>query len=86
MSETDDTILAESLLKQFPDTSLNSVATALESYKKIDAWMTNMSMTENAFNNLQDIMENAGELERRIDYGAITDNSFAERIYSEVYG
>lgn len=86
MSETENDVLAESLLKQFPDTSLNSVATALESYKRIDAWMTNMSMTENAFNNLQDIMENAGELKKRIDYQVITDNSFANQVYVEVYG
>ena len=85
MSETDDSVLAESLLKQFPDTSLNSVATALASYKKIDAWMTNMAMTEKAFNNLLDVMENAGELERRIDYSLITDNTFANTIYGEIF-
>lgn len=86
MSETEDSILAESLLKQFPDTSLNSVATALESYKRIDAWMTNMTMTETSFNNLQNIMENAGELSKRVDYEKITDNTFASKIYTEVYG
>jgi len=86
MEQTDDTVLAESLLKQFPDTSLNSVATALASYKRIDAWTTNMAMTETAFNNLQDVMENAGELERRIDYKVITDNTYAEKLYGEVYG
>lgn len=86
MAETDDAVLAESLLKQFPDTSLNSVATALASYKRIDAWMTHMAMTETAFNNLQNVMENAGELERRIDYTAITDNTFANKIYKEVFG
>lgn len=85
MSETDDSVLAESLLKQFPDTSLNSVATSLASYKKIDAWMTNMAMTEKAFNNLLDVMENAGELERRIDYSLITDNTFANTIYGEIF-
>lgn len=86
MSETDDDALAQSLVKQFPDTSLNSVSTALKSYKKIDAWTTRMAMTKTAFDNLQDVMENAGELERRIDYSLITDNSFADLTYDEVYG
>lgn len=83
MQTADDNALAESLLKQFPDTSKNSVATALASYKRIDAWMTNMAMTESAFNRLQDIMQNAGELERRITADEITDNSFAEKLYLE---
>ncbi|MBR2336862.1 MAG: ABC transporter substrate-binding protein [Clostridia bacterium] len=85
MAETDDAVLAESLLKQFPDTSLNSVATALASYKRIDAWMTHMAMTETAFNNLLDVMENAGELERRIDYSLITDNTYANSLYGEIF-
>ncbi len=86
MQETSDETLAESLLKQFPDTSLNSVKISLESYKKIDAWTTHLAMNENAFNNLLDVMENAGELERRIDYLKITDNTFANKIYTEIYG
>lgn len=86
MAETDDKTLAQSLVKQFPDTSLNSVSTALESYKKIDAWTTHMAMSKTAFDNLQNVMENAGELERRIDYSLITDNSFANLTYDEVYG
>ena len=86
MATTSDQIIAESLLKQFPDTSLNSITSALESYKRIDAWMTNMAMTKTAFDNLQAVMENAGELSNRVDYTQITDNTFAYDVYSEVYG
>ena len=45
-----------------------------------------MAMTESAFNNLQDVMENAGELKRRVALSDITDNSYAEKIYKEIYG
>ena len=83
MNNTDNEIIADSLLKQFPNTSKNSVAASLASYKRIDAWMTNMVMTEKAFNNLQDIMENAGELKKRINIEEITDNTFAERLYND---
>lgn len=82
MNNTDNEIIADSLLKQFPNTSKNSVAASIASYKRIDAWMTNMVMTEKAFNNLQDIMENAGELKKRINIEEITDNTFAERLYN----
>ena len=86
MATTNDQVIAESLLKQFPDTSLNSITSALESYRRIDAWMTNMTMTETAFDNLQAVMENAGELSSKVDYTKITDNTFANDVYNEVYG
>ncbi len=85
MLETNDEVLAQSLIKQFPDTALSSITTSLASYKKIDAWMTHMAMTETAFNNLQNVMENAGELSKRVDYTAITDNSFANNLYGEIF-
>ncbi|MBR2384391.1 MAG: ABC transporter substrate-binding protein [Clostridia bacterium] len=85
MLETNDEVLAQSLIKQFPDTALSSITRSLASYKKIDAWMTHMAMTETAFNNLQNVMENAGELSKRVDYTAITDNSFANNLYGEIF-
>lgn len=85
LGETDEKTVAESLLKQFPDTSLNSVSVALKSYKEIDAWVTEMAMTEKAFNNLQDVMQNAGELTQRVEHGKIAYNEIAEKVYKEVY-
>ena len=86
LEETDDEKVAETIVGQFPGTPLSSIATALKNYQKIDAWMKNMAMTETAFNNLQDVMENAGELKQRITYDKVTDNTFAERVYKEIYG
>lgn len=86
IEETDDATLAQSLLKQFPDTSLESITASLASYRRIDAWMKHMAMTETAFNNLQDVMQNAGELTRRIDYTVITDNTYANSLYGEIFG
>ena len=45
-----------------------------------------MAMTDTAFNNLQDVMENAGELKQRILYSDVTDNSFANKVFKEIYG
>ncbi len=86
LDETDKTVVAESILKQFPDTALSSVKDSLESYLSIDAWTKNMSMTETAFNNLQLVMENAGELDERADFGAIAYNDIAEKVYGKIYG
>ena len=86
LDETDKAVVAESILKQFPGTALTSVKDSLESYLSIDAWTKNMSMTETAFNNLQIVMENAGELDERADYGAIAYNDIAEKVYGKIYG
>ena len=86
LNETDETTVAESLLKQFPDTSLNSISTALKSYKQIDAWTTDMTMSKTAFENLQNVMENAGELDKRANYEDIAYNEYATKFYREIFG
>ncbi|MCQ2387802.1 MAG: ABC transporter substrate-binding protein [Clostridia bacterium] len=73
--------VAESIVKQFPSTSIASIETSIKSYKKIDAWKTDLKATESSFTKLQDIMQNAGELEKRVDFNKIVDNTFAQEIF-----
>ena len=73
-------LLAEKLIKHFSGFSPDDVKTSIVSYRRIDAWMKNPIMTEDSFNRLQVIMENAGELERRADYSKLVDNSFAQKV------
>ena len=42
-------------------------------------------MTADSFNRLQDIIENAGELSRRATLDELVDNTYAKKVYSEVY-
>lgn len=86
MQITDEDTLAGSILKQFPGTTKQSVADSIRSYKRIDAWTTRLAMDENAFDNLQNVMENANELKNRVDYDAITENVYANGVYDELYG
>ena len=86
LEETDKKTVAESILKQFPGTELTSVTDALESYLAIDAWTKNMAMTEYAFDNLQSVMENAGELDEKIACGDINYTEIAEKVYKKIYG
>ena len=67
-----------------PGTQLSSLETSLQSYKSIDAWQTDMTMTEDAFNRLQDIIDNSGELERRVDFADLVDTSYSSAIYKEL--
>lgn len=73
--------VAQSIVKQFPSTTINSIETSINSYKSIDAWKKNLQATENSFTRLQDIMENSGELTSRVAFNKIVDNSFAKEIF-----
>ena len=73
--------IAESIKSQFPAASTDSLSTAIASYKRIGAWTTDMCMTTESFDRLQTIIENAGELSRRVDFSKIVNNSYASEIF-----
>ncbi len=73
--------IAESIVKQFPSTTIKSIETSIKSYKSIDAWKTNLQATETSFTRLQNIMENAGELSSRVPFEKIVDNSIAKAVF-----
>ena len=81
---TDNDTAAALLAPYFDGTELSSLATSLESYKSIDAWQEDMTMTEDSFNRLQDIIDNAGELEKRVDFADLIDTSYSSKIYAEL--
>lgn len=81
----DTSAIASLLAPYFDGTSEQSLKTSVESYKAIDAWVTNMAMKEEAFTRLQDIIELAGELEKRVDFDDVVITSYAAAIYGEVY-
>jgi len=85
VNDTDSAIVAPYLTKYFEGISEQSIAASIDRYKAIDAWRTELSMTEDSFNRLQDIIENAGELSRRASLNELADNSYAEKVYAEIY-
>ncbi len=85
VNETDSDTVAELLVPYFTGTGKESLKDSVDSYKSIDAWVTNMAMKESAFNKLQDVIELAGELEKRVDFSSLVVTEQADRIYREVY-
>lgn len=68
VNNNDSQTIAESILSFFPDTSLNDLVKVIERYKKQDTWPKTTSFTEESFNHLQDIMMNAGHLDKKVKY------------------
>lgn len=84
--ENDAATVAEYLVPYFDGTSEESLANSVQAYKDIDAWVANMAMEEAAFTRLQDVIENSGELERRVDFDELILTDAAQKVYEEVYG
>ena len=71
---------AKLVQKYFDGTTLELITSAISNYQNFDTWMTTPVTSEEAFYRMQDIMQNAGELSSRVDYGTIVDNSIATKI------
>lgn len=84
--ENDAATVAEYLAPYFDGTSEESLANSVQAYKDIDAWVANMAMEEAAFTRLQNVIENSGELERRVDFDELILTDVAQNVYEEVYG
>ena len=72
--------IAEKIQQFFPDTTVESLETSVQKYKDIDAWKENPILKENAFNKLQEIMTEAGELTQKAPYNKIVNNTFSEKV------
>lgn len=71
--------IAESVQEFFPDTDLDMLETAIQSYKDIDAWNDTPILTKESFERLEEVMMEAGELEKQVPYEELVNNTFAEK-------
>ena len=69
--------VAKAIAGQFPDNDVKTLATVTQRHKDIDAWNETPVMKKEAFERMQDVMETAGELDVRVDFDLLVDNSFA---------
>ena len=72
--------VAEKIQEYFPDTTVDSLENSVQKYKDIDAWKENPILEEEAFDKLQLIMTEAGELDQKAPYDKIVNNTFAEKV------
>lgn len=71
--------IAELIKDFFPSTDVKMLENSIQRYKDIEAWNKTPVLTEEAFNKLQDVIEEAGELEKRADYEKVVNNKYAEQ-------
>ena len=71
--------IAEVVQDFFPDTDLEMLETAIQSYKNIDAWNDTPILTKESFEKLEDVMIEAGELLNKVPYEKLINNTFSEK-------
>ena len=70
--------IADVILDYFPDISKNDLVTIIDRYKGIDSWFTTTYITEENFNHIQEIAENAGQLDKRAPFDKLVNNSYSK--------
>ncbi len=84
VNETPAETIAPYLVPYFDGIAEASLAASVERYKAVDSWRTELTMTEDSFNRLQDVIDNAGELEKRVTMDKLVNNAYAQKVYQEI--
>ena len=72
--------VAKVIQEYFPDTSIEILEQVMERYKQIDVWNQTPYLKQEAFDLLQTVMQEAGELKQNAPYDKIVNNNFANKV------
>lgn len=70
--------IASVISPQFEETELETITTIVERYASQDTWKADLIFDKDSFCLLQNILEEAGELENRVPYEDLVNTAFAE--------
>lgn len=74
--EKNEKEIAKSIIEFFPDTSLEDMEVIIKRYKEGNAWKKNITINENEWEHIQDIIEASGELDKRVSYDDLIYQEF----------
>ena len=70
--------VAKTIQDYFPDVSYNDLTQIVQNYMDIDSWYDSTLIEEKDFEHIQDIIESANELEKRVEFKTLFDTSFSK--------
>lgn len=76
----DSETVAQSLLPSFAGNTIAELKVAVEQYILINAWSSDIILTEQSFTNLMNVMLNAGVITQQASWSEAVDNSIATKI------
>lgn len=66
-----DKEVAEAIKDHFPDTKIEDIEKIVKKYRNIDAWKDTTRITKKEFNHIQEIIKNAGKLDKKAPYSKL---------------
>lgn len=76
--------IAEIIQPQFAETDLSQITTIVTRYYEQDTWKENLVFEQDAFDLLQDILIEAGELDTRVPYEQLVTTGYAENAFQQI--
>jgi NitT/TauT family transport system substrate-binding protein len=76
--------IAKEIKSFFPDTEDDILIAVVNRYKEIDAWCDNPITSPESFELLQDVIQSAGQLDKRVEYDKIVTQQFAKKAIETV--
>lgn len=70
--------IAKTIQPQFEETPLENITAIVDRYKAQDTWKEDTVFEESSFNLLQNILEEAGELPKRVPYEDLVTTEFSK--------
>ena len=71
--------IAKAIAPQFAETDMESLVTIVARYHEQDTWKEDLVFSEEAFDLLQNILEQSGVLSERVDYATLINTDFATK-------
>lgn len=71
--------IAQIIKPQFPENDLETIETIVKRYQEQDTWKENLIFEKKSFELLEAILEDAGELEKRVPYDKLVNTEFAKK-------
>lgn len=71
--------IAEKIIDYFPDVTYNDLTKIVKRYMDIDAWYDTSFISEKDFNHIQEIIDNAGELDKKTPYDKLVDTTYMKK-------
>lgn len=72
------TEVAQTIAPQFADTDVDTIATIIERYDSQDTWKTDLVFSQDGYELLLDILEDAGQLDKRPSYADLVTTEYTK--------
>lgn len=71
--------IAQTIKDYFPDNKVEDLTEMIQNYKDIDSWYDTTYISEEDFNNIQEIVKNAGKLDKKAPYSKLVYTKYSKK-------